>query len=135
MQSVMDLICSSASAKSAAIAVYPTESYDIILSILKGFPSAQMSCLFMLRLMVLSSNTAAATEAQALLAFILESLSAGESAFSGVPAMVMALCVFANLVSTDSGDVICRVVHTRRHTNLILIEGLTPPRRRTNISS
>ena len=103
LQSTLDLICASATAKTSATVVYPVEAYDIILSIFKGFPTAQMSCLFMFRLMVLSSTTAGSTEAQTLLGHILEALGKGESAFSGVPAMVMALCVFANLLSTHSG--------------------------------
>lgn len=76
-------------------------SFELLTSIIKRSPKAEMSCLFLLRLMALHDHLEYGDIVT--VEFVLDRLSKGPSAFASVSSMVMALCFVANLISHEPG--------------------------------
>lgn len=75
------------------------EEINCILSVINQYLPCQMSALFLLRLTVLSSSVCHSVPK--IIDVLVDKLSAGAAAFSGIPACVMALCTLSNLLGND----------------------------------
>jgi hypothetical protein len=88
--------------------LFPLQAYQLLQRLILEYPSSHMSCLFLLRLMVLHDKTSA-YEGLGILQEVVRRLAGGVDAseastsFSTIPANVMALCSLSNLLSHDRG--------------------------------
>ena len=81
------------------------EDFHSILTIISEHLTCQMSALFLLRLMVLSPSVLG-DSTRNVVDTVVDKLSSGIDAFSGVPACVMALCTLSNLIGNEKARVL-----------------------------
>lgn len=77
-------------------------NYQLLQRIMTSYPIVEMSCLFILRLMVLNLEPDIGS-ILSIHSFVIEKLTRGPRAFASVPATVMGLCLLANLLSSKEG--------------------------------
>ena len=87
---------------------FPDDACNTLSHIIGAHPTAQMSCLFLMRLLILEESLILSrpSTAQSMIDALLAHLSAAQGApngLSSVPAIVMGLCTLGNLLSHSSG--------------------------------
>ena len=111
LQSSVQILCE---APSAVLPAFQNAAFALLGRVLEAYPALHMSCLFIMRLQVLSSAGIDASTARPVLAAILRRLgesskppppshAAGDYGFATIPGLVMAYCTLANLVSHREG--------------------------------
>ena len=86
------------------------DSCRVLTKVMENYPAAQMSSLFLMRLLVLQETIlfkGVQLYAVAMVDSVIAKLAAGQGApngFASVPSTVMALCTIANLLSHESGE-------------------------------
>ena len=105
------LIVTASDRSSSDISSFCSEdSCRVLTKVMEKYPAAQMSSLFLMRLLVLQETIIFKTVhmcAVAMVDSVIAKLAAGQGAvngFASVPSTVMALCTLANLLSHESGE-------------------------------
>jgi hypothetical protein len=92
---LIESVLSSSTSFSAPTTSFAAEAYSLLLRLLERDPSLHMSCLFVLRLMLLRDPS----PVPSVPSFLLDKMSSSPLPFSSLAANVMALCCFSNLLS------------------------------------
>lgn len=94
----------------SAVASYSQDSFpsaccEFLLRVFLRYPKLEMSCLFITRLLVLINREISGEIVRPMVLHLLGRLKRGDDGFSTCPAMVMAFCTLANLLSHKEGCV------------------------------
>ena len=105
---VMQVVTSPGTNASLLSSSFPEDSCKILTRVMEGHPTTHMSCLFLMRLLILeealmfrSGNASVFAMIDCVIARLAS--AQGPGGFTSVPATVMALCTLANLLSHESG--------------------------------
>jgi hypothetical protein len=85
------------------VSQYSSESIELLSRLHSTQPSAQLSCLFLLRLVVLSEQAVGIPASEALVDSIIGRLLSSDNGYSSPSAKVMAICALANLFGSEVG--------------------------------